>query len=165
MTFDGALARNGDLWCAGAAAVARGPRQTSGRRVVLAAWSVALPDVDTASPAEAWGARLAIDLLLTVRQRVTHHGPPAIGGDNGPIVRLCLGTGRTASPSTNAIVADSLNRLASEGLMPRWIIIPRTCNDRAHNLARAAARAAVQRHRAHTLTPHVWDTSTEAQNL
>ena len=95
--------------------------------------------------AEAWGARLALDLIIN---HTCAHGvcaeSIACGGDNPPVVRYCRGTGRTGNPEIAGVLEQALGKLATVTGPIQWAIIPRRLNKSAHMLARAAALRAHQ---------------------
>ena len=121
---------------------------------MIAAWSIALPHIDSSQLAEVWGARLAIDLLLA-HQHLDIYTSAIIAGDNPPAIRFCHGTGRITSASTHAIIDEALTRLTVAGANPHWRLIRRTVNVRAHTLATLAARRAHM----HTSTHAIIDCS------
>ena len=105
------------------------------QRLWLLSASVAPPGGASVPEAEAWGARLAMALLMRAPLGT---GGAAIAGDNPLIIRHCAGCARVSSPSVAPLLEAPLGLLASAGRVPLWTIIRRSQNKDAHNAAYAA---------------------------
>lgn len=63
---------------------------------------------------------------------------------NPPCIRYCVGSGRLVSISAQQIVDEILNRMSVNPLQVTWRIIRKKFDVRAHDLARHAAKCALQ---------------------
>ena len=142
VTFDGGARPLGGARAAGAGALLWGPPAPDGTRRVIARALVALPGEPHAQVAEAWGAKLAVDLL-------TAHAPgdrrAQVIGDNLAVVRYGAERGALRRPGMHGPLAAALARAAEKGWHLSWTAVRRRLNE----AAAAAATSAV--HWAHQL--------------
>ena len=124
------------------------PPLPDGGREVLARTTVALPDVQHAQEAEAWGCCVALELLEAANPEIRR---ARVAGDNLAVVRYCAAEGRLRRPAMQCLLGGPLARLATGGWAVDWLAVRRRLNRAADELAtegvfRAAALAAEGRH-------------------
>ena len=135
VTFDGGAREINGQRAAGAGAILWGPPQPDGSRPALARAWVALPLEPHAQVAEAWGAKLGLDLLkaagaITRRARVI--------GDNLGVVRYGAEMGALRNPAMHRPLADALAIAAEGGWHLRWRAVRRRLNKAADAVATEA---------------------------
>ena len=131
-TFDGGARSRGNLSVAGAGAALWGPLNLHGYRTLLARATIALPAETSAQIAEAWGCRVALDLLLQV---LADDRSARVSGDNLAVVRFCADQGRLRRPSMQAALAPALARVLGTGWGIEWLAVRRRLNQAADALA------------------------------
>ena len=132
-----------------------GAREVRGRRVAGGAailWGIAggvrvpavtrmwvIPLGSDSMVAEAWGARMGLELLDEEGQA----GPATVVGDNLPVIRYCGDVGRLRQPHLHAILDSALTRNACAGRGMKWVAVRRRYNGGADRAAtEACSRAA-----------------------
>ena len=94
-------------------------------RARLAATTMGLPQVTNSQEAEAWGANLAMGLLL---ESPGSDGRVRISGDNLAIARHCAAQGRLHKPSTQAVLEPALSCMFACGWRIAWQAVRRRLN-------------------------------------
>ena len=102
---------------------------------------MALPDSGCSQTAEAWGARMAIDLVCSSNADRRHS---RICGDNLAVVRFCAGQARLRRPAMQSVIEPGLARLALEGWAAQWLAVRRRLNMAADAVATGAAHWAAR---------------------
>ena len=137
---------------AGAAAVLWGPGTRNGEREVVSTHFVALPSVEYAQVAEAWGGRLALLALL----RAGGTGFSAqVAGDNLAVVRYGAAEGFLSQPAMAATMAGPLSRCATSAISLTWLAVRRRRKAADQAATKAVFRAA-QLHACGQHAPTVW---------
>ena len=152
VTFDGGAHTVRGRWVAGGAAVLWATVDGERRPSVTRMW--AIPRGTDSQVAEAWGARMALELL---NEESDGLGPDMIVGDNLPVIRYCGDAGRLRRPHLHPILDEALTTRACMGRETRWAAVRRRFNagvDRAATEAceRAASAAEEGRMEAHCIT-------------
>ena len=150
VTFDGAARRVGGLPAAGGAAVLWAVATASGARTRLASAWVALPPGVGALAAEAWGCRLACDLLARFGGLSRDAD---VAGDNLVVVRYCAAEAGVREPLVHELLDPALDALRRAGWRLRFFATRRAFNAAADRAAVAAASWAAQRARAGAVLP------------
>ena len=96
---------------------------------------MALPGTSCSQTAEAWGCRLAIDLLRACRATCRQ---VRVSGDNLAVVRFCAAQGRLRRPDMQAVIEPGLMRLCSEAWRVTWQAVRRRLNMAADSAATEA---------------------------
>ena len=105
-----------------------------------------------AQVAEAWGAKLA--LLLLLRTKATLRQARIIG-DNLNVVRYGAERGAVRNPDIHGPMADALASAAEQGWALRWRAVRRRLNKAADEVATAAVRRAHVLRAAGDLRPEI----------
>ena len=103
--------------------------------------TTALPFLADSQIAEAWGARMALELLLGAPEGTRD---VRICGDNLGIVRYCAGTGRAGRPEIHDILDAALRRAACLGWRIDWEAVRRRHNTGSDRAATAGCLLAAQ---------------------
>ena len=139
----------------GAAAIMWSPRDSHGRRRVIARASAAIPTAGSATLAEAWGLGIGLDLVIDSGGNMQERRV-AIYGDNLAVIRFAAGTGHIKDAHAHALLADPLARLRAAGRTASWQAVRRRFNkaadadasaarDRASALAKEGSTAVISR--------------------
>ena len=148
ITFDGATAKtDSGAVVGGAAAIAIlvMPRHDDTTDGTIARLAVAIPAPASQSIAEAWGARLACEIISQHPRRIPRRFAFRVGGDNQPTVRYCRNTGRLHGAVEVDTLDAALSALAADKRHTEWVVIPRKANEEANTCAGTAARLAAKR--------------------
>ena len=124
-TFDGGVREVRGIRVGGAGATLWRLDDNTGLRVKLAAATMALPHVTDSQEAKAWGAHLAMRILLKSQgsdRRVR------INGDNLAIVCHCAAPGRLHRPGAQAVSEPALSRILACGWRVAWQAVRRRLN-------------------------------------
>ena len=121
------------------------PPNREGHRNILAHTEVALPGVEHAQVAEAWGCHAALHLLAALSPQSRQ---ARVVGDNLAVVRYGAGTARLRRPAMQGLLGPTISRLESAGWALDWRAVRRRLNSAADSVATtgvyAAARLAIQ---------------------
>ena len=144
VTFDGGARAVGGRRVAGAGAILWGPAAADGARQPVARAVAALPAVSHTPEAEAWGCRIALELLAAAQPAIRH---ARVVGDCINVVRYGAGESRMRRQAVQSLLEGPLGQLVSAGWRLDWLVVRRQLNEAAHEaategVARAAARAA-----------------------
>ena len=96
---------------------------------------MALPDEPHAQVAEAWGAKLGLDLLRDTKADVRR---ARVIGDNLGVVRYGAEMGALRNPAMHRPLADALAAIAEGGWHLRWRAVRRRLNKAADAVATEA---------------------------
>ena len=110
-----------------------------GERVPAIARAWIIPRGTDSQAAEAWGARMGLDLPDEAGAGL---GPAVIVGDNLPVVRYCCDAGRLRRPQLRAILGAPLVRCACSGREVSWVAARRRFNAGADRAATEACELA-----------------------
>ena len=102
---------------------------------------MALPDSGCSQTAEAWGARMAIDLVCSSGADRRHS---RICGDNLAVVRFCAGQARLRRPAMQSVIEPGLARPSLEGWAVQWLAVRRRLNMAADAIAAEAVHWAAR---------------------
>ena len=137
ISFDGGAREVRGRRVAGGAAILWGIEDGARVPAVTRMWVIPL-GADS-MVAEAWGARMGLELLEEEGQA----GPATVMGDNLPVVRYCGDAGRLRLPHLHAILDPALTRVACGGRGVEWVAVRRRYNSGADRAAtEACSRAA-----------------------
>ena len=152
VTIDGGAHTVRGRRVAGGAAVLWATVDGERRPSITRMW--AIPRGTDSQIAEAWGGRMALELLS---EESNGPGPDMIVGDNLPVIRYCDDAGRLRRPHLHAILDEPRAARACTGRETRWAAVRRRFNtgaDRAVTEAceRPACAAEQGRMEAHCIT-------------
>ena len=106
---------------------------------ILAEATAELPSERWAPAAEAWGFRIALDLI----NQLERAGEAVrITGDNLSVIRFGAGHGRLRRPDMEALLSNALATTLQLGWTPSWNAAPRRYNSEADALATEALQRA-----------------------
>ena len=132
VSFDGGARDIGGVRVAGAGAVLWAQCDgLSGYRCAARA-TVALPAEEHAQVAEAWGGRVALDLLLRTQADLRL---ARVIGDNLGVIRYGAGEARLRRPAMQSVLEPLLGRIALAGWGLSWQAVRRRLNGAADALA------------------------------
>ena len=143
VTFDGGAREVDGVRVAGAGAALWGQEDDQGRRQVVATARAALPGEEHAQVAEAWGGRLALQLLRT---RASGHGRPQAVGDNLAVVRYGAAEGMLTKATLCMVLGPEIARCAEVGILPDWCAVRRRHKGSADAIATLALHEARRMH-------------------
>ena len=103
-----------------------------------------LPRGADSQTAEAWGARMGMDMLREIGVGGGGARHAAIVGDSLPVIRYCSDVGRLRRPHLHTILDEPLSLLACSGREVRWIAVRRRFNAGADKAATGACLRAAQ---------------------
>ena len=141
VTFDGSTREVAGRRVSGAGAMLWGPACQDGSTAVLARATVALPDVQLPSVAEAWGCRVGLELMMGCDPSLR---ACRVVGDNLAVVRYCAGHGCLRRPEVQAVLGDVLVRAASCGWHLAWMVVSRRLNQAADAAAAQGSLGAAE---------------------
>jgi hypothetical protein len=124
-TFDGGVRMVRGLRVGGAGATLWQLCIDTGVMKLVAAACMALPGVEDSQVAEAWGAHLAMSLVLRLRRVVRR---VRIFGDNLGVVRFCGAQGRLHRTCAQSVLEPGLTQLALAGWHVSWGAVRRRLN-------------------------------------
>jgi hypothetical protein len=124
-TFDGGVRVVRGLRVGGAGATLWRLCTRAGLMQLVAAACMALPGVEDSQVAEAWGAHLAMTLVLRLRCEARR---VRIFGDNLGVVRFCGAQGRLHRTCAQSILEPGLTQLALAGWQVSWGAVRRRLN-------------------------------------
>ena len=121
---------------AGSAALLWGPSSYAHAKVLMAVGLVTLPGSDNSMVAEAWGCRVALD-ILTLLHKHCPTGPRTVRsvGDNLPILNFCAGFSRLCRPSIQQILEVALSEVLLQGWRIDWCGVRRRFNKASDKFA------------------------------
>ena len=122
VTFDGGAKAMGEGRVAGVGATLWGPPDAEGARGVLRTSRLALPEEQYAQVAEAWGCRLALELVGKIKGRPSQ---VRIVGDNLAVVRFGAGEGRLQRAHMAALIGPAIGALHLRGWSLQWEAVRR----------------------------------------
>ena len=131
-SFDGGARTLRGRRVAGAGAILWGPPGPDGARPPLGRAVAALPSTAHAQEAEAWGCRLALEMLEAVQPRLRQ---ACIVGDNLAVVRYGAGHCRLRRVHMQALLEPGLARIARAGWAFDWFAVRRRLNGDADDAA------------------------------
>ena len=102
---------------------------------ILARATAELPGERWAPAAEAWGLRIALDLInqLDIAGEAVR-----ITGDNLSVIRFGAGQGRLRRADMEALLSSAISTTLQLGWVPRWNAVPRRYNSEADAIATEA---------------------------
>ena len=125
VTFHGGVCMVRGLRVGGAGATLWRPCGRTGTMRQVAAAAMALHGVADSQVAEAWGAHLAMALVLQLGDGVRR---VRIFGDNLGVVRFCAAQGRLHRACAQAVLEPRLTQLALAGWQVSWRAVRRRLN-------------------------------------
>lgn len=152
VTFDGGAREIDGQKVAGAGAALWSPTDHNGDRQRQQRTAMALPGEKHSPVAEAWGLRVAIDLLCNMRVPRSMR-TARIAGDNLAVVRFGASLGKLARAYMHDIIDEALGRLIQQGWDIEWVPIRRRFNKEADAIATFAVRKARQLLHCNVLEP------------
>ena len=152
VTFDGGARAIRGRRVAGAGALLWGPPDASGRRVIRARATAALPAEEHAQVAEAWGLRLGLLLLRRLRPEDRR---ARIVGDNLAVIRHGASMGRLRRANMHSLIGPVLTAVHSQGWALDWCAVRRRLNAAADHVATDAVFQAARRAEQGFMRPHV----------
>ena len=116
----------------------------------VAGAAMAFPASGRSQTAEAWGARMAIDLVCPSGAD-RRHSP--VSGDNLAVVRFCAGQARLRRPAMQSVIDPGLARLMLEGRGIQRLAVRRRLNMAADAIATGAVHWAIRLRAGGSLEP------------